>query len=313
MLRRPAALSGRELLICAIVAVTGCLALSLLLYLTGTNLVRQSEFRFSRIRRGDLHVDVLIVGNSRARDLIVGRPPDARPSVYNLAYNGLSRTETLAWIRLFFEQGNTASTVVVESSALFSDEVLCDGKVYWPLYPELRALEARACPRDAGAERFFPLTLLDSEQFMRAIYYLRRSDQDWGDGYTIPRSRCEQADINEIFTFRKHAEAMDQVRAREQLDELHTWMDMHSPQTRLVFVLAPFLASPGAVDSIADIERIDRKFLTHEHHISLATLLGSDCERFADAVHVGPQGRPIVANALFAALSTLREDDLSGP
>src|SRR5579863_2974140 len=100
-------LSSSGLLVTVLTATIAFALLSAALYETSLQALRHSVFRLSRIAGGAVHVDVLIVGNSRARDLVVGRSPELKPTVFNLAYNGLSREDTFAWLRIFFEQGNS--------------------------------------------------------------------------------------------------------------------------------------------------------------------------------------------------------------
>ena len=163
-------------------------------------------------------------------------------------------------------------------------------------------MDAPSCQGDARAAAWFPLTLLDSEEFLRALFYMRHDDQDWGDAYTIPDTVCANASLNGILQFRDLATALDRRRARAQLDEFQAWMTRRVPQAKLVFVLAPFLAKPAARDAIADMGRIDRALLGDWTYVSLAQELGEDCASFADEVHVGPNGRPRVAQALLARI-----------
>jgi hypothetical protein len=297
--------SGRALSLTLLIALAAFALLSLALYDLSLAALRHSPFRLSRIAAGNIHVDILIVGNSRARDLIVGRPPQLRPTVFNLAYNGLSREDTLEWLRIFFEQGNTAGTVVIETSALYTDQAFCDGKPYWAVYPHLRAAEQQACASDFRTARYFPLSLFNSEQYLRAIYYLlvnRHGDQSWGDEYSIPERLCAHVPLDGIFEFHAAALKIHHEHVRQEISDLQRWLLARGQNVRLVFVLAPFLADPRARTSIADMERINSELLAASENVSLANVLDSDCASFADAAHVGPQGRTTLSHALFASL-----------
>jgi hypothetical protein len=283
------------------VAVAFCL-LSALLYYASTAALAHSSFRFSRIAAGNIHVDVLVAGNSRGRDLLSGSAPDAAPgnspgnspSVFNLAYNGLSREDTFEWIETFFRQGNTANTVLIETSTLYEDRHFCDSKPYWALYPQLRAAQHAACQKDARSARYFPLTVFNSEQYLRALYYFawnRQGDQDWGDEYSIPQQLCARLPLDNIFAFQKLALRLDIASAGRQIAELKAWLASHGYRTRVVFVLAPFVAAPGALAAIADMDRTDATLLGSDDNLSLSTALGGDCRDFADSEHIGPLGR----------------------
>jgi hypothetical protein len=295
----------------AALAAAFCL-LSALLYYASAFVLAHSDFRFSRIAAGDIHVDVLVAGNSRARDLLTGSEPGAAPgdapSVYNLAYNGLSREDTIAWIKTFFRQGNSANTLIIETSALFEDQHYCDSKPYWVVYPELRAAQRGACARDARSARFFPLTMFDSEQYLRALYYFvwnRHGDQDWVDDYQIPQELCERLPLDNIYAFQKFAQRLDLATAGTEIAELKAWLANHGYRTRVVFVLAPFMAAPDALAAIAEIDRIDRRLLGSESNLSLSTALGADCRDFADSEHIGAEGRRKVQALMFRYLESL--------
>lgn len=313
MLYRGNAGGGRRLML-ALAAVAGAFCLlSVLLYYASAVALAHSSFRFSRISAGDIHVDVLVAGNSRARDLLSGSAPDVaqdgapgkRPSVFNLAYNGLSRADTIAWIKTFFRQGNSASTILIETSTLYEDQHFCDSKPYWVVFPELRAAQRAACGKDARRARYFPLTLFNSEQYLRALYYFawnRHGDQDWADDYEIPQALCARLPLDNVFAFQRLALRLDLASAGGDIAELKAWLASHGYRTRLVFVLAPFLAAPDALAAIADMDRTASRLLGREDNLSLSTALGSDCQDFADSEHIGPEGRRKVRGLLFRYL-----------
>jgi len=309
MLYRSQAAGGRSLILALLAVAAAFWLLSALLYYASAAALAHSSFRFSRIAAGDIHVDVLVAGNSRARDLLAGSAagasPGHSPSVFNLAYNGLSREDTIEWIETFFRQGNTANTILIETSALYSDREFCDSKPYWAVYPQLRAAQRADCPKDARSARYFPLTVFNSEQYLRALYYFawnRHGDQDWGDDYAIPQQLCARLPLANIFAFQKEALRLDVASVGREIAELKAWLASHGYRTRVVFVLAPFLAAPGALAAIADMDRTDARLLGSEGNLSLSTALGGDCRDFADSEHIGPLGRRKVQALIFREL-----------
>jgi hypothetical protein len=316
MLYRGTVGDGRSLML-ALAALAGAFCLlSALLYYSSAFMLAHSDFRFSRIAAGDIHVDVLVAGNSRARDLLTGSEPGAAPgdqahhapSVYNLAYNGLSREDTIAWIKTYFRQGNSANTLIIEASALFEAQHYCDSKPYWVVYPELRAAQRGACARDARSARYFPLTMFDSEQYLRALYYYvwnRHGDQAWADDYQIPQPLCQRLPLDNIFAFQRFAQQFDLATAGAEIVELKAWLASHGYRTRVVFVLAPFMAAPDALAAIADIDRVARTLLGSEDYLSLSNALGADCRDFADSEHIGAEGRRKVRALMFRYLASL--------
>jgi hypothetical protein len=264
-----------------------------------------SSFRFSRIAAGSIHVDVLVAGNSRARDLLQGGDLGRSPSVFNLAYNGLGRESTIEWIKIFFRRGNTANTLLIETSALYDNSSSCDNKPYWALYPELRAASGDGCAQDVTSARYFPLTVFNSEQYLRALYYLLlkpHGDQDWADDYDIPPQLCAHLPLENIFGFHKLAQQLDVDMVRAEIAELDAWLARNGYRTQLVFVQAPFFAAPRALPAIADMQRVDARVLGGERYLNLGSALGDACSDFADSEHIDVSGRRKVAAMLFQYL-----------
>lgn len=298
-------ISGKSLAKALAATIVVFVLLSMAIYYASIYVLVHSSFRFSRIAAGSIHVDILIVGNSRARDLVTGRGPENPPTVFNLAYNRFSREGAFAWIKLFFHQGNTAKTIVFETSTLYTDFDNCDGKPYWPLYPSLMTSARLVCPKDVEWARYFPLTTFNSEQFLRALYYFairRQGDQNWADDHEIPADVCSRLPLDDIYKFRDAATRREVSEVSRQISDLKQWLDRGGFRARLVFVLAPFFAEPRTLPGIEDMERINGKLLGAENNLSLATALGSDCGNFADAVHTARNGQVKTRTLLFKYL-----------
>jgi hypothetical protein len=279
--------------------------LSVLVYYASVFVLTHSSFRFSRIAAGNVHVDILVAGNSRARDLLAGRDGDTAPSVFNLAYNALSREGSFEWIKTFFRQGNTANIIVIETSALYENTQSCDSKPYWALYPDLFAAQRAGCPQDARSARYFPLTMFNSEQYLRAIYHLAwkpHGDQNWGDDYTIPARLCAHLPLADIYAFRDEAARVDISVVRREIAALKQWLANNGYRTRMVFMMAPFFADAHALSAITEMERVNDSLLGAENNLSLARALGSDCADFADDEHIGPSGRRKLQALVFREL-----------
>lgn len=285
----------RTLLFTLSATVVFFVVFSLLFYFVNIWVLTHSSFRFSRIARGDIHVDVLVVGNSRGVNLITGRGSDNPPTVFNLSYNGLGRAATFSWVKTFFHQGNTARIIVVEATTLFEDAPGCDSKPYWAVYPDLYEAASKNCWDDDATAKYFPLTMFNSEQYMRALYYLivrPRGDQDWADDYDIPDGLCARLPVDRVELFRDKARQVDVAAIRREIAELKQELSRSGYKGKLVFVLAPFFTNNRSMPAIAEIERVDATILGPGNSLSLATALGANCSDFADALHVGRNGRP---------------------
>jgi hypothetical protein len=145
-------------------------------------LVGESEFRFSKLYSGGLHYDVLVIGNSRAVHSIFA--PDLSRglchSVFNVAYNGMSAEIEEAILRDYLDHNDPPKAVLIEVSNVTGDnDLLNDVRLYADRSPRLEALLRREAPLTTFWMRVSHLFAFNNELTLRALYYLRHSDQDW--------------------------------------------------------------------------------------------------------------------------------------
>ncbi|HEU4887651.1 MAG TPA: hypothetical protein VFV49_07190 [Thermoanaerobaculia bacterium] len=147
-----------------------------------------SQFRFSRVYRGDSKADVIVIGDSRgvhsfyapSIEKLTGRP------ALNLSFNSMSLPIAEALLADYLDHNARPRMVVIETTCVVVDRgLVSELRTYAGLSPRLEALYAREHPRAAAAGRLFRLLRYDSEFFLRALMYLRRSDQDWINRNTI--------------------------------------------------------------------------------------------------------------------------------
>jgi hypothetical protein len=154
-----------------------------------------SQFRFSRALRGGERAEVLIIGDSRPVSLYA--PEIERRvgvSVFNLSYNGMSTLITEPMLREYLARNQKPKLIVYEVTNVQALQVLLEGILcYARLSPELGALADERLPRNRRAARLFHLFAYNSELPLRALYYARRSDQDWINRYHVPDALVESA------------------------------------------------------------------------------------------------------------------------
>lgn len=158
-----------------------------------------SQFRFSRVYRGGSSADVIVIGDSRgvhsfyapAIERLTGRP------ALNLSFNSMSMPIAEALLSDYLDHNDKPRMVIIETTCVVVDRgLVSELRTYADLSPRLEALYAREHPRAAAAGRLLRLLRYDSEFFLRALAYLRRSDQDWinrtvigGELAAAPRGR----------------------------------------------------------------------------------------------------------------------------
>jgi hypothetical protein len=273
------------------------LGLQSLLALVSEQVVRHNGSRLSQIARGGVNADILLAGNSRAVSLSRGGRDARGRLVFNLGYNGLSRQSIFALVQDFFRAGNHAKVVMIEVSGLWSDGSNCELKTYWGALPVLAQASQAGCQEDVKPMRYFPLTRYNSELFLRAVYYLRRSDQDWADNATPTPGQCAlfrgRRDPNLKTVFPAAGELRDAVATFE------AWIAENAPGTRVVYVLAPYLAAaPNRADIQAGAAYSDKSL--SRGYLNLSDRLGDDCSALSDVIHLNDKGRAAIAGALSA-------------
>jgi hypothetical protein len=141
-----------------------------------------SEFRYSRLYRGNLNYDVLAIGDSRAVHSIYAPALSQRlcRSVLNLAYNGMSTEIAEAVLRDYLERNAPPKAVLIEvSSVTRRNDLLNDIRLYAGEPDHVAALLRRDDPWTATWMGLSHLYAFNNEMTLRALYYHGRSDQDW--------------------------------------------------------------------------------------------------------------------------------------
>ncbi len=148
----------------------------------------RSQFRFSLLQRGGQAARVIVLGDSRAVNGFYA-PELARlldAPVLNLGYNGMSTRIGEAVLRDYLARNAPPRLLVLEiTNVNEEDYALADLRSYWNGCPELGRLAAGVFPVQHAATRLSHLYSLNGEMPLRALYYLRRSDQDWVNRYRI--------------------------------------------------------------------------------------------------------------------------------
>jgi len=155
-----------------------------------------SQFRFSVAERGGLPPNLLMLGNSRAVNGLYA-PELARWSpvpVLNLAYNGMSTLVAEAVLRDYLARNAAPKLLVLEVSNVQDPHQLLDGLMcYWSASQALAQLADARSAANRRAVRWFHLYAFNGEVPLRALYFARRSDQDWINRYRISDALVEEA------------------------------------------------------------------------------------------------------------------------
>jgi hypothetical protein len=183
-----------------------------------------SQFRFSIAARGGQPANVLVLGDSRAVNGLYA-PELARHvavPVLNLAYNGMSTVVAEALLRDYLERNAAPRVLVLEVTNVQQDDRLLDGLMcYWSFGPALAALADGRSPVNRRAARVLHLYAYNGEIPMRALFYARRSDQDWINRYRISEALLAEVRAEPDFELGARPENLDALGRIAELARAH--------------------------------------------------------------------------------------------
>jgi hypothetical protein len=142
----------------------------------------RSQFRFSRLYRGGNDADIVILGDSRGVHSFYAPALEELTGhrVLNLSYNSMSPPVAEAVLLDYLERNRAPRLVVIEvTSAITEGALTAELRTYAGMSPRMQALYAANHRVAAAAGRIFWLYPLNSELFLAALHYMRRTDQDW--------------------------------------------------------------------------------------------------------------------------------------
>jgi len=145
--------------------------------------LKDSQFRYSRLYGSRAGCDLLFAGNSRG--LIFYQPyieEKTGLSTLNLSYNGMPMELAAALLKDHLDRYAPPKTLVLDVTLLDKrmDRRLTTGfNCYTPHSERLAGLLRDSFPNDFYAGKVSHLYRYNSEVFQRALFYWKKSDEDW--------------------------------------------------------------------------------------------------------------------------------------
>ena len=141
-----------------------------------------SEFRYSKLYRGGNDSEILLFGDSRAVNglaaPLIGELSGS--SALNLAYVAVSSNLAEIFFSDYLERNRKPRMVVLEvTCVLEGDQAVNELRPYALTSDALRLQLREVNPRAAIASQVSHLFLFNGEILVRALYFMRRSDQSW--------------------------------------------------------------------------------------------------------------------------------------
>lgn len=243
--------------------------------------VEQSQFRYSRMYRGEAEASILLMGNSRGLgfyqpyiDKVTGE------RTFNLSYNGMTMDVAAVLIADYLEQYSNARLLVL-------DVTLCDRKsvpfltgfsTYAPYSKRLQQLIHQDNPAAYYAQQLSHLFRYNNEVYQRTLYYQNRSDEDW-----LLERNITKAMEKEVATEEYHID----LRLVEQLKSMIDLAEEKGVKVQLVInpYYAPFAEILDGLDTFKlQIEEVT-KHKVHDFSEALPQK-----EYFGDYQHLNQAG-----------------------
>ena len=150
--------------------------------------VDNSQFRYSRLYNGTAGAEVVFMGNSRGLSFYEPhvRKLTGRTS-FNLSYNALPMDLGYTLFQDYLKRNPAPNDLIIEVSMCnkLNKELIIGFGCYAPYSPELANLINAYDPKMGIAGELISLVRYNSEVFQRALYYLKRSDENWLINRTI--------------------------------------------------------------------------------------------------------------------------------
>lgn len=256
-------------------------------------IVLTSQFRLSKLYRGDQTRELVVLGNSRGVNSIYA--PDIQKytglSIINLSYNGMSMQLSEALFLDYLEHNNPPKLLILEITNLFvSDGLIKELKMYSRSSSRIRRLLEKSEPQLAFASHFSHIFSLNGEILLRTLYYLNKSDQSW-----INRSEISPQLLESV----KNMEPVDLEVKHENIVSLQNIIKVaHKKGIDIRLFVSPYL--PAYVDKISNfsreietIQKIIGKEKIWEYSKAVENVDG-----FADRVHLNYKGSKSLMNKL---------------
>jgi len=263
-----------------------------LLSWTLSRVLVRSQFRYSRLYRGGIDAQVLILGDSRGVHSFYVPAIEELTGLraFNASYNSMSMRIAEAVLMDYLDRNRAPKLVIIEvTSVAFEGELTSELRTYAEFSPRLSALYDEAHPSAAIAGRAFHLLNLNSGFYLEALHYMRRSDQDWINHSAMPPE------------LRNVAPAQWQLPTPSNLAALNRMIAaLRSRGVEVRLVLAPYRPAPSNMAEFAQI--VERSSGLPVWNYSGAV---TDPEEFADTVHLNERGSR-------ALLAMMKRDGLFG-
>ena len=145
-------------------------------------ITQKSQFRYSRLYKGEAKSDILLVGNSRG--LMFYQPyieSLTGKTTFNLSYNGMPMNLGRVLVEDYLEQYEAPELMILDITMCdrLNNGLISGFNLYTPYSDRLSKLMADSNTYVSNAGKLSHLYRYNSEIFQRTLFYLAKSDEDW--------------------------------------------------------------------------------------------------------------------------------------
>jgi hypothetical protein len=158
--------------------------------------ITQSQFRYSRMYRGEGQADILIVGNSRGLNFYQPSVEKATGlTTFSLCYYSMPCEIATVLTEDYLDRYPNVKTVLVETTIVeMSDDKLLPGfTTYMPYSKRIDSVLKNKNKETWNYAQFSHIYRFNNEVFQRAMYYRNKLDNDWYFDHTITQDLIDQA------------------------------------------------------------------------------------------------------------------------
>jgi hypothetical protein len=258
-------------------------------------ITRESQFRYSRLYRGGADYEILLAGNSRG--LIFYQPyieEKLGVSTLNLSYNGMPISLASVLIEDQLDQQTLPRLLLLDVSMLdkrMDEKLISSFNPYTPYSGRLSQLMQDSSTNDFYAGKISQLYRHNGEVFQRALFYWKKSDEDWLLDRVISTTMQSAVEKQKEFRFDFDEKMLATLAG--------TVNYARQKGVRVELVLNPYY--PPFVGKISNLEELKSKVekatgqQVHDYSTSIA-----DVEGFGDYQHLNKVGAKLFIDKLIA-------------
>ena len=246
----------------------------------------KSQFRYSKMYKGGIDADILIIGNSRGVNSFFQPEMEKvlKKEVINMSYNGLRMDVARVLIEDYIRLNKAPEIIVLEASVLTKayPELIKEFKPYAKPENALFSKLKELYPKEALFSRVSHVFSLNSELYFRSLFYLNKSDQEWINNGIISKE--------EIAAIRDYGGTGFEINDQLLKDIIFINNLCKEKGVQLKLILSPYL--PAYIPKIVNLEDWKREInlsLNDLEIIDHSSIVNGN-QNFADWVHLNKEG-----------------------